>query len=35
MKAVQTTVVFVSVEAIPLDKTIGGFTNFLLQHQRQ
>jgi len=35
MTVVQTAVVFVRVEAIPLDKVIAGFTSSLLQHQRQ
>jgi len=35
MTVVQAAVVFVTVEAIPLDKVIAGFTSSLLQHQRQ
>ena len=35
MTVVQTAVVFVKVEAIPLHKVIAGFTSSLLQHQRQ
>ena len=35
MTVVQTAVVFVTVEAIPLHKVIVGFTSSLLQHQRQ
>jgi len=35
MTVVQTAVLFVTVEAIPLHKVIAGFTSSLLQHQRQ
>jgi len=33
MKTVQTTLVFVRVEAIPLYKAIAGFTSSLIHHQ--
>jgi len=35
MKVVQTTLLVVRVEAIPLYKVTAGFSSSLLQHQRQ